>query len=313
MIFGQYAFTVRFTESTFLPNYLGSTLRGAFGAALKTSVCGNLTRECASCRIATKCLYVKTFEPHCLISNAASQGLEVPPAYVLEPPNKVFSHMGEGESLSFSLLLFGEVNQYLPFFINAVELMGRRGIGRRASGENGGGIFVLDKVEQEQGENIFVPDTGQLLHPPILRHIEIVPHSSVPPMSLTVELLTPLRLKFNNKFQDELPFHLLVRAALRRISSVFSVYADNTPDFDYKQLIAGASQVQAGASQLRWLDWERYSNRQKRRMLLGGMIGTASYIEVPGVYQPILEVASLLHLGKQSTFGLGKLRLTWTV
>lgn len=310
MLFGCYAITVRFIEATFLPNYLGSTLRGAFGTALKTTMCGNMSRECASCRIVDRCLYAKTFEPRLFTDNTKSRGLETSPAYVLEPPDKAFLRLNEGESLSFNLLLFGEANLYLAFFLNAAEVMGRRGIGRRAEG-NGGGVFMVDKVEQEQGENLFAPATGQLISTPVLRQIELGSFSDGEPLPLTVELLTPLRLKFQNKLQDTLPFSLLVRAALRRIYSVFSVYAESVPDFEYNQLIAEATQVQTGGSQLQWLDWERYSNRQKRRMLLGGMVGTVSYIAVPRIYQPILETACLLHLGKQSTFGLGKIALRW--
>ena len=53
-------------------------------------------------------------------------------------------------------------------------------------------------------------------------------------------LKTPLRLKFNNRIERDLPFHVLVRAMLRRISSLFTAYAGGEPDLDYKGLLERA-------------------------------------------------------------------------
>lgn len=311
MRFGRYLITVLFENDTFLPNYLGSTLRGAFGASLKTSICGNLARQCENCRLATRCLYTKTFEPRPSAGNTNFRGIESPPAYVIEPPAEHPPRQSKGDTLTFTLLLFGEANFYLPFFLNAFEVMGRRGISRRAD-EPGRGLFLLHDVQQKEGQSLFDNSSGRLVHEPVVHHMRLEPPPDENPLPLRVELQTPLRLKFQNQLQNTLPFHVLVRAALRRISSVFAVHGDGAPDLDYGRLVEGANSVQTLFSQLEWLDWERYSNRQKRHMLLGGMVGSISYASVPRVYQPILEVGSMLHLGKQSTFGLGKLVLSWS-
>lgn len=309
MRLGRYFVTVLFKNDTLLPKYLGSTLRGAFGASLKTSICGNLARECESCRIAERCLYAKTFEPRST-GSMSQRGVEPSPAYVIEPPIEHSLRLNKGDTLTFTLLLFGEANFYLPFFLNAFELMGRCGIARRADAF-GRGEFLLHDVKQEQGHKLFDPSTGRLMSEPIMCQVQIPPTPAGPPLTLSVELQTPLRLKFQNKLQSSLPFHVLVRAALRRISSVFAIHGDGSPSLDYGHLVAEASSIQTLSSRLEWLDWERYSNRQKRRMLLGGMVGSVCYASVPRIYQPVLEVGSALHLGKQSTFGLGKLELTW--
>ncbi|WP_022662632.1 CRISPR system precrRNA processing endoribonuclease RAMP protein Cas6 [Paucidesulfovibrio longus] len=310
MRFGSYFITINFDEDVLLPSYLGSTLRGAFGAALKTSMCGNLNRECESCRIAERCLYAKTFEPKSFTGKMNVRGVEPPPSYVVAPPDSHTTFLGKGETLAFTLLLFGEANYYLPFFLNAVEMMGRRGIGRRPDGP-GGALFSLYSVEQDQGHNLFDPADGRLVGEPAVQYIRLEPPPAGNPGILTVKLLTPLRLKFQGHLQDTLPFHVLVRAALRRVSSVFAAHGDGAPEIKYAQLVAEASAVKTISSDLRWLDWERYSNRQKRRMLLGGMVGTISFAEVAAAYLPILAIASLLHIGKQSTFGLGKFSLAW--
>jgi CRISPR/Cas system endoribonuclease Cas6 (RAMP superfamily) len=58
---------------------------------------------------------------------------------------------------------------------------------------------------------------------------------------------------------------------------------------------------------LRWFDWERYSNRQNTRMFMGGMIGSITYEGDLGKYLPLLDFASKVHIGKQTTFGMGKM------
>jgi hypothetical protein len=312
MRFGRYVLTVLFEDDTLLPKYLGSTLRGAFGASLKTSLCGNLARACESCRIAARCLYARTFEPRSFAGDTRLHGgIEPPPAYVIEPPTGHPPRLGKGDTLAFTLLLFGEANSYVPFFLNAFEVMGRRGISRRVD-ESGRGMFSLHDVHQKEGHSLFDNSTGRLMGQPVVRHMRMEPLPDGNPLDLKVALQTPLRLKFHNQLRDTLPFHVLVRAALRRISSVFAFHGDGSPDLDYKHLVAAANSVQICSSQLQWLDWERYSNRQKRRMLLGGMVGSVRYASVPRIYHPILETGSVLHLGKQSTFGLGKLTLHWS-
>jgi hypothetical protein len=107
--------------------------------------------------------------------------------------------------------------------------------------------------------------------------------------------------------QAELPFHIFVRAMLRRISSLFYYYGNGEPSFDYKSLIHEASQIKIVDSSLNWFDWRRYSNRQDQAMLMGGITGSIVYEGNLDKYLPLIDVCTIVHLGKQSTFGLGKI------
>jgi CRISPR/Cas system endoribonuclease Cas6 (RAMP superfamily) len=46
-------------------------------------------------------------------------------------------------------------------------------------------------------------------------------------------------------------------------------------------------------------------------MLLGGLVGSATYAGVSGEYLPLLDLAKVLHIGKQTTFGLGLIDFEW--
>ncbi|NQS90000.1 CRISPR system precrRNA processing endoribonuclease RAMP protein Cas6, partial [Patescibacteria group bacterium] len=78
---------------------------------------------------------------------------------------------------------------------------------------------------------------------------------------------------------------------------------------DFKDLIEKAKKVKRKDSSLSWYDWQRYSTRQNTRMTLGGFIGkvTFSFNEVdPDQFLPFILLGSYIHVGKGTSFGLGK-------
>jgi len=57
---------------------------------------------------------------------------------------------------------------------------------------------------------------------------------------------------------------------------------------------------------LRWYDWERYSSRQETRMRLGGLVGEVEFEGELAEFLPYLFLGELIHLGKGTSFGLGR-------
>ncbi len=134
--------------------------------------------------------------------------------------------------------------------------------------------------------------------------------AETPVKEITLTCLTPLRLKYDNQLQDGLPFHLLIRAALRRISSLEAAYGAGEPPLDYKGISARATNVHHVIADCRWTDFERYSNRQKTAMSFGGMLGRMGYQgQGLGEFLPLLRYCEITHLGKQTSFGLGRIRV----
>lgn len=297
MLFGKYTLRLQFVEDAYAPPYKGSMLRGAFGGALKTVMCGSVKKDCQECRLLDRCLYARVFETHERGTQAAR-----PHPYVIEPPLDATGSYAAGESLEFGLLLFGKTNDFLMFFLHAAELMGKRGLGKGAQGRAN---CALESVCDEQGRRLYRPEDGRLLFEPEPRALRLQPAPAIPSAEVAIRLHTPFRQKSQNRLLDELPFQALTRAMLRRISGLFEHYGDGEPDIDYRGLVARAAQTRTLASELRWRDWERYSNRQQSRMQLGGLVGSVRYADVPAEYLPLLELSQLVHLGKQTTFGLG--------
>jgi hypothetical protein len=272
--------------------------------------CAVPRQQCGKCILAETCLYNKVFEVNKHKDTSNNKRIAAPPhPYLFEPPETRQTDFPLESYLDFNLILLGEVNNSLPFFVYAIQKMGQMGIGSRH--EDRQICFEVRDIYNTNNQSIFVAETNQLKPGPWSTNLN--PPSVLTPSQgeLSLRLKTPLRQKNANKLANDLPFPILVRAILRRIAAVFTAHAQNEPDLDYKGLIKRADDVGILESNLRWQDIRRYSNRQKSGMLMGGLVGGITYGGTVGEYAPLLELAQYLHLGKQTTFGLGKISYSY--
>ncbi|NJL29934.1 MAG: hypothetical protein HC897_19580 [Thermoanaerobaculia bacterium] len=108
-----------------LPAYKGSLLRGAFGHALRRSVCAmGPEQPCASCSLRAACIHTRLFET--LIEGEPPPFLHglptAPRPYVFEPEG-MERELAEGAELGFDLLLFGQAVGLQAFAVLALERM----------------------------------------------------------------------------------------------------------------------------------------------------------------------------------------------
>lgn len=164
----------------------------------------------------------------------------------------------------------GEANQRLPYFIYALDQMGRIGLGRKIAGRRGN--FCLEKV-LSRGRHIYSGSEGKISSNNACT--ELVPlapdHGLSAAVALTFHFLTPLRLKHRNSLSTLLPFHVLVRSMLRRASFLLETFGSEDLQVDFKGMVRRAEAVQIRENRLQWEDWRRYSSRQEQSMKLGGL------------------------------------------
>jgi hypothetical protein len=87
LVLSRYELRLQAKQSTSLPAFLGSTLRGAFGHALKEAVCLMSHRDCSHCLVADRCIYPYLFETPAPADLPQLRGQQqAPHPFILAPP-----------------------------------------------------------------------------------------------------------------------------------------------------------------------------------------------------------------------------------
>lgn len=277
--------------------YAGSQLRGAFGMALKRTVCMTRMADCHDCPLYRSCVYPAVFETPAPEDHRLQQFSQIPNPYVIEPPPMGARNYQPGETLSFHHVLIGHAIKQLPIIVYAWQ----RALARQAG--MGGGNATLSGISYlpAQGPEQSLYTDGELITP------TLAPLPNTPlPNPIRLKLQTPLRLQQAGSVKGyAMTGRDFLMALIRRYWLLAEFHQDICPDIDFKQQAAQAEAIVLHG-QLVWRDWQRYSNRQQQRMVLGGVMGT---IELHGDLTPFTDcliAGQWTHLGKNASFGLGQ-------
>jgi len=309
MEFGNYQFLIRLTDDAFLPSYKGSTFRGLLGHALKSVVCPLKLENCSSCILRSTCTYALCFETGHALPLTKNARISAPPhPMVLEPPLTEKMEFKKGDTLECGLLLFGNINRNLPYFIYAFDQMGRIGIGKKIRGQRGG--FVLEGISLN-GLQLSLKENRPIDMPEPLRlNFKINGQASFFSSDrLKIQIITPLRILKGNSDKPDLPFSLFLRSMVRRSTALLNCYGKGEPDEDYALLVKMAGKIKTVKNALSWMDWKRYSNRQEKKMFMGGLTGSVIYEGDFTPFAGIMTMSQKVHVGKNTAFGLGKIKI----
>jgi len=213
---------------------------------------------------------------------------------------------GTTRSLELVLTLIGKpATLRSPALVDALRIGALAGVGR------GDFPAKLDKVEQEDtpGSNEWrevwtSPGSGWRLQAP-----KVICEEGLVGGPLSLWFPVPLRLKGDRglvkpgsfKFAD-----FLSRLA-RRVSTLAFFHGNGEVKGDYRDLMERARQVQPENIDLRWYDWQRRSNRQKKMVAMGGLVGRVTLqAEDATAFWPLLNLGQFVHVGAGTAMGLGR-------
>lgn len=305
--YARFRFIMEAEEDCLMPPYMGSTLRGAMGHALRQMTCVIPHGDCKACMHRWQCAYAYIMATGREETDSGGQARvqAIPAPYVIEPYISLTDEYKKGDCLSFHLLLIGKSISLLPLFITAFEKAGATGLGK------GRKKFILKQVEQEQ-DHVLMPiwsGGNQFISPPVPIEINIDKDEKFIAYGITIQLETPLRLVDRGRLNDRPAFSVLMRAVFRRLDALGKIHGDGGLGIDYHSYLESASQVSISHSHASWYDWERFSSTQDTFMKLGGLIGELSYTGDLALFLPFLRMTEILHAGKNTSFGLGRYRL----
>ena len=294
----QFSFTV--TEPIQLPEYAGSTLRGAFGRSLRKIACMTKEADCKGCPLYRTCPYTNIFETPAPEAHQIQKFSQVPNGYIIEPPAWGEKTYFSGEKLQFSLVLFGKLIEQLPLIAFAFKRAFEYNVGKGKANLTDIAVFNESAVKFES----VLKDGNIIAHNKAVNILENFANN------LEIEIHTPLRLQENGKplREKEISAERFFISLAKRVSLLSEFHASPL-NLDFELLKNQAQQIQ-DKKYLKWRDWTRYSSRQDQKMKLGGVIGKWQFNELSPELSQLLYIGQWLHCGKNATFGLGKYKIT---
>lgn len=298
--FFSYRFLFSALTPVRLPPFTGSTWRGAFGDALKRTVCvmRGLDR-CETCVLYRHCAFPELFAPPRPASLPRRYGA-VPPPFVFAPEEG--GELACGEEIEIELRLIGKANRHLPFVVHALQRAAAKGMGK------GRGRLQLRQVEQlsQQGWHAIGPGRDGGLKP---MSEPYVPPAPEPLPQVRIAVFSPLRLKRSqrNVAPEGFDAEVFLTALLRRI--LLLAAADGRgADIDWAEAKHRMRSLRLAHADLGWREVVRRSARQGL-MRAGGIVGSFElHGDLAPFWQP-LWFGQWLHLGHLACMGLGAYRL----
>jgi len=255
-----------------LPEHGGSMLRGAFGPALKHTVCINPSFTCKACFASSSCLYYRFYE---------LQNSYHPYRFEVNLSPKTFK---------FSLYLFSEATKQLPYVLSALH-------------------WMLTKIglwsDNRRYEHFSIDIGGSRVYDGSrfnLTQVQTVQYAPIPTnASFVLKLETPLRMKHQGQLLKNTPslVQLLHSIHLR----FEELHGRGRSPLGYEP------SFHQRFARTRFLDLSRYSRRQERKLKIGGIVGEIGYSDVDERSRALLRLGELIGAGKQTSFGLGKITI----
>ncbi len=288
-----------------LPVFPGSAWRGAFGHALKKTVCVVRDTPCNDCMLKTSCAYSYIFEtPPPENAEKMRKYNAAPHPFVFQFP---IQQDKKSNSYQLNMMVYGHGQRFFPYITHAMRKAGQDGLGSRRQ------IFELESIKQITTDNKehIVYQNGKL-HTQLTDFTPAIPSI---PGTININIHTPIRIKQqgHNLNTENFNFAAFFGNLLRRISMLTYFHTDEPLETDFADLTQRARQINFTDKNLQWYDWKRYSSRQKTEMNMGGVIGTLQ-LESEGMedFWPYLWLGQWTHAGKATSMGLGHYTIDMT-
>lgn len=294
-------FHLKFRSNTKLSQYKASAIRGGMGEQL-------LNRNCISNRKCEEC----DFESECIVRRTIYSKMKIKPefmnvgdsvGYIVECVDER-NEFGPWDILSFDLFIFGDTIAHAGQMIRAVIELGKVGLGTKRA------QFVVRDILSMDSSQLFNDgevDLSRIVVSTVAKYVEMrMRQISFRGKSNRLIFETALQLKHEGAFLKEYDIEILVKAAQRRIYML-----DCFEGIDgYGLYEADATAPAIVEQESKTIRIPRYSSTHQKMIVLEGIVG---YVQLDALEDEfilkILLAGEILHVGKLTSFGLGKYRV----
>lgn len=293
----------------------GNVIRGALGRGLRALVCiDRYSKDCLGCPYKSSCAYFIIFSPSELAPIKRMKNL--PRGFVVKPPLDLFFCYSQKAPMNFDLVLIGNHIGTLPWFIVALNNIGKVGIGYNK------GKFSISSISIWNGDKfspIYDKETKIVMNQQrkiTVRHL--MKNIKEDPTEVTINFLTPTRIKYNptGRRGDSIllkqpEFHHIIRRLRDRVSILSKLYCGEQLNVDYDPIVESAKSIKVKDSDLTWHHQTRKSRTmfdssgQRATQDQSGFTGTISFVGELRQFMPLLLLGQYIHIGEDTTFGSG--------
>lgn len=308
----KYQFILQATTKIVLPPFAGSSLRTAFSEIFQKNTCTQPNSSvCTHCENRNDCTYFQMFENSGEFGALQLNRFKTPPKpFIFEPPMNFKSQIYERkQEFGCNLLLIGRAIPEFPQFVTAFKQMGERGFGVRQ-----GTFFLKEVIGQHllsnSSQRVYSDATGLTGETDFtfqlndLLQTYQLPHSKL--NRVHIKFLTPTRIKSSGAFGSPFNFKVFVQTLLTRISNIAYNYCDQTRSLNFRHLVDLAQPVKVVTENVPRRQEPRFQAQDELEMFLGGYVGEITYAGDLAPFWPWLKVGEIIHVGKNSAFGLGQ-------
>ncbi|MFY8249934.1 CRISPR system precrRNA processing endoribonuclease RAMP protein Cas6 [Clostridium perfringens] len=270
-----------------------SALRGILGQALAISNCfyDLKSRDCKKCFLSNKCLGNSILSTKITGDLYFQSDKNTSPIIIrCKNNNRNFQAL---DKLDFTMIILGDTLAYIPQIIEAYIYSGMfLGIGD--------GYFNVEFVKNEFGEILF-DGKGILKENLVISNLSEYIYAKKRFLRDVngIKLITPLSYKADRKIQKTLTGKNLRNLLERRILTINALEGKSYDSFELNDF-------NLEIEELGWYEFERHSNRQKKNMNMGGIVGTFKLFDLEDFQLDCLIAGELIHIGKSTSFGFGE-------
>ncbi|MEE4355058.1 MAG: CRISPR system precrRNA processing endoribonuclease RAMP protein Cas6 [Desulfococcaceae bacterium] len=267
--------------------------RGQAGRYIRQSCCpfyDDPGKQCGNCGLSKGCLYLKLFAPPARNHHVA------PRPFVPVLGGEDSRHFLEkGEKGSAGLTLFGPAIRHRSLFCEAAL--------------SALSIFPLQTgpVRTEKPGGGFFPREEETVSRPLR---DWVKKDLQPAACIKLRCISPLRLTGKERSpRDAVRFSVLMQALIRRLRDLKRAFDTDGDMGDSKEIFDKTGQVAVKENHLKWERRRRFSPRQGQDVYLNGFTGTISFSGEMQYFYPLLKAAEIVHIGKGTSSGCGRVML----
>jgi hypothetical protein len=290
--------------------YNGSAIRSCLSDTLRKMlcVCGDL--PCSDCKHRYQCAHSVLIHSYTPPTNPRASRFPLSPNPYLIVPNLTGSkYTHKGENFEFDFVLIGDKIRLLSVLQKAFSLMGQTGIGRKR------GKFMLKTVGIMQPDQSY--KSMDEVYEPCELNLTSLPKPTIN-RSITIQFETNLRLCQTNSsagsrkkapIREAPAFSLLLTRLLNRLLGLAHFHC-KMPFLEIKEKDLGFFQnVAIESTDLRFNRWIRHSDTQQSNLSFDGLRGWITYSGNMAPWAQVFTLGQWLHVGSNTTFGLGKYTL----